>query len=210
MLTIGCVGALLASIQSSALIIAFPKLVSDLDASITTIIWVLLSFLLVVAAVVPITGKLGDIFGQQLLFNFGFLMFTIASFLSGFSQKSAMGYDLIGYRCIQGIGATFLFSNSVAIITNTFAPYKQVGIAQGAFQVSFAVGSVLGPVIGGAFAVTDWRWIFWFNVPPCGLCTICGFYFIRNPPWTKKETPWELVKKFDYLGSVLLMSFLVL
>jgi len=184
--------------------------VTDLDATIVTIIWVLLAYLLVLSAVVPVTGKLGDIFGQQLLFNCGFLLFTIASFLSGFSQKSATGYDLIAYRCLLGLGGTFLFSNSVAIITNVFAPYKQVGIAQGAFQVAFAVGSVLGPVIGGAFAVTDWRWIFWFNVPPSALCTLFGFFFIRNPPWTKKETPWELIKKFDYLGSVLLMTFLTL
>jgi len=116
-LVVGCLGGLLASIQSSALVIAFPKLVAELGASIDTIMWVLLSFLLVVAAVVPITGKLGDMFGQQFLFNVGFMFFTIASLLSGFAQESLHGTDLIGYRCIQGIGATFLFSNSVAIIT---------------------------------------------------------------------------------------------
>jgi MFS family permease len=116
-LAISCIGGLLASIQSSALIIAFPKLLTDLDASIVNIIWVLLAYLLVVAAIVPVTGKLGDIFGQQLLFNFGFLFFTIASLLSGFSQKDLHGTDLIGYRCVLGLGGTFLFSNSVAIIT---------------------------------------------------------------------------------------------
>jgi len=47
-------------------------------------------------------------------------------------------------------------------------------------------------------------------VPPCAICTLLGFIYIRNPPWTKKETPWELVKRFDYLGAFLLIGFLTL
>jgi len=163
-LAIVCVGILLTAIQSTALVIAFPTLLVQLDASILSIIWVLLSYLVVVSVFVPLAGKLGDIFGQQLLFDIGFLIFGVACLLSGFSQPSANGNDLVGYRCLLGLGGTFLFSNSVAIITTAFLPYGQVGIAQGAYQITFAAGIVVGPIIGGAFAVTDYRWIFWVRV----------------------------------------------
>lgn len=117
-LAIVSTGALLAAVQSSALVIAFPTLIVALEADIATILWVLLSFLLVVSAIVPIVGKLGDIVGQAILYNIGFAIFTVASLLSGFSQTSAHGKDLIFYRCLLGIGGSFLFTNSSAIVTN--------------------------------------------------------------------------------------------
>ena len=117
-LAIVSTGALLAAVQSSALVIAFPTLIIALQADIATILWVLLSFLLVVSSIVPIVGKLGDLVGQAILYNIGFAIFTVASLLSGFSQTSAHGKDLIFYRCLLGIGGSFLFTNSSAIVTN--------------------------------------------------------------------------------------------
>jgi MFS family permease len=103
------------------------------------------------------------------------------------------------------------FRNNVLFSLSVFAPFGQVGLAQGAFQVAFAAGSVLGPVIGGAFAVSDYRWVFWFNVPPSALCTLLGFIFIRNGERAKKkESSLDLIKGFDYIGSVLLITFLTL
>ena len=215
-LTIASLGATLAAVQSSALVIAFPTLLIDLRADIQTILWVLLSFMLVVASIVPVVGKLGDILGQAVLFNYGFAIFTLASFLAGFSQESVHGEDLIFYRVIMGIGATFLFTNSAAIVTNAFAPYNQVGLAQGVFQLAFATGSVLGPVIGGAFAVTNWRWIFWYNAPIAFVCTVLAFLLVRDSEAiTKarlaKNKSWQQhLRDFDWLGSTMIMAAILL
>ena len=148
-------------------------LIQELSADITTILWVLLAVMVVIACVVCVAGKLGDVFGQAFLFNTGFAVFTLGNLLGGFSQPASHGADLLAYRCVigargsgrratwrvcvcvrttamappsgasarrndtqqpsppvpllcAGLGAAFLFTNSSAIITDSFAPYGQV------------------------------------------------------------------------------------
>lgn len=165
-LFITCLGVLMASISTSALVIAFPTLLEELDMTINTVMLVLLVLLLVLAAAVTTAGKLGDIIGQATIFKIGYSCFTIGCLAAGFCDRKYRGYDLVGYRVIIGFGAALLFTNSAAIITTAFAPYNKVGLCQGVYQLSVALGGVLGPLIGGALATTNWRWIFWFNVPP--------------------------------------------
>jgi MFS family permease len=155
---------------------------------------VLLSVMVVISSVVCLAGKLGDVWGQAALFSVGFLLFTVGSLLGGFSQSSQQGHDLLGYRVVIGLGASFLFTNSSAILTDAFAPFGQVGcerprrakpsgvfrrgvqaarstcfvhyrrppfhvqvgLAQGVFAVFSSLGTVLGPLIGGSLADTDW------------------------------------------------------
>jgi MFS family permease len=158
-------GVFMASVSTTALIIAFPVLLQDLNMTIGTLMWVLLVILLLVGAVVPTAGKLGDIFGQARIFQTGYFLFVFGSLGAGFVQAPNKGMDLIACRVIIGIGAAFLFTNSSPILTTAFAPYNKVGLAQGIYQLSSAMGVVLGPLIGGGLATTNWRWIFWFNVP---------------------------------------------
>ena len=211
-LAISSMGVLLASVQTSALIIAFPDLVIALNSSLTTMIWILLVVMLAIACVVPLAGRLGDLFGQAVCYSVGFAIFTLSSLLSGFATKEQEGTDLLGYRVVMGVGAAFLFTNSAAIITNSFAPFKQVGLAQGVFNLFASLGSIVGPLIGGGLAVTDWRWIFWFNVPIGGICTILAFIFVRDPPRPRTTTAEFMRKlhKLDWLGAVLLIAFLLL
>ena len=165
-LFISCFGVFMASVSTSALVIAFPVVLIELEMTIGTMMWVLLVLLLVIGAVVPTAGKLGDMIGQAAIYKVGYWLFVIGSLGAGFSSSGNKGYDLVACRVIIGIGAGLLFTNSSAILTNTFALYGKVGLSQGIMQLSSALGTILGPLIGGGFADTNWRWIFWFNVPP--------------------------------------------
>lgn len=90
-LFISCMGVLMASISSTALIIIFPTLLIELDATISTVMYILIMLMLVVAGVVGIAGKLGDIFGQATLYKLGMFIFTLGSFIAGFADKKYQG-----------------------------------------------------------------------------------------------------------------------
>jgi len=84
-LSVTTVGALLASLQGSALLIALPEIMTDLHTGFLTIMWVILSFMLITTAVVPVVGRLSDMFGRKNLYNSGFAIFTLGSLLAGLS-----------------------------------------------------------------------------------------------------------------------------
>lgn len=204
LLFVSCFGVFMASVSTSALIIAFPVLLVELKMTINVMMWVLLVLLLMIGAVVPTAGKLGDIIGQSRVYIFGYWLFVVGSLGAGFVNKDYKGYDLIAARVVIGLGAALLFTNSSAILTNAFAPYNKVGLSQGIFQLSSAMGIVFGPLIGGGFAESDWRWIFWFNVPSGGLCALLAMLVVKDKQneSQKLKSNWEHIKSFDYLGSV--------
>lgn len=117
-LFISCFGVFMAAVSTSALIIAFPVVLVDLRMNISTMMWVLLVLLLVMGAVVPIAGKLGDIFGQSEVYIAGYWIFVLGSLGGGLVDESYKGYDLVAARTIIGLGAALLFTNSSAILTN--------------------------------------------------------------------------------------------
>jgi MFS family permease len=222
-LLISSLGVFMASVSTTALVIAFPVILVDLNMSISTMMWyehidipilifqyliiipffllrVLLVLLLMLGTVVPTAGKLGDMFGQSRVYLFGYWTFVIGSFGAGFVSSKNQGYDLIAARVVIGFGAALLFTNSSAILTNAFAPYGKVGLSQGIFQMFSAMGIVLGPVIGGGFATTNWRWIFWFNVPIGGTLAIIATFILKNSDSNKKISAMEQLLRFDYFG----------
>ena len=148
-LFISNVGVFLAAGSTSALIIAFPVLLEELNMTIAVMMWVLLVLLLMIAVVVPIAGKLGDIIGQAHLYKLGYFIFVFGCLGGGLVHKDQRGYDLLATRVVTGIGAALLFTNSSAILTNSFAPYGKVGLSQGCFQLAAALGAALGPLLGG-------------------------------------------------------------
>lgn len=204
-LFISSFGVFMASVSTSALIIAFPVLLMDLKMNINTMMWVLLVLLVVIGAVVPTAGKLGDILGQANIYKIGYWFFVIGSLGAGFVSVDRKGYDLVAARIIIGFGAALLFTNSSAILTNAFAPYNLVGLSQGIFQLSAAMGIVFGPLIGGGFAESNWRWIFWFNVPPGGLCAIAATIILKDKPSDSSDgslSTWDHLRRFDFVGAL--------
>ncbi len=194
-LSVTTIGSLLAAIQGSALIIGLPDILVNLKAEFLTIIWVLLAYLLVTTAVVPVIGRLADMFGRKNLYNAGFALFTLGSLLAGLAHERFHGWDLVGARIVQGIGGALLFANSTAIVTDAFR-HGRIGLGLGVNQIAVAAGFVLGPVVGGLLTALNWRWIFLVNVPLGIAGSIWGILRLREP-----ET-LPAGQRFDLWGSI--------
>src|SRR5436190_6714538 len=121
------VGMLLATINSGTLIIALPDLERSLHTSLLALVWVILAYMIASTVLVVTAGRLSDLFGRKRAYVLGFLVFTVASLGAGFS---ADGTQLILWRILQGIGGSFLFANTGAIVTDAF-PREQLGLAMG-------------------------------------------------------------------------------
>jgi EmrB/QacA subfamily drug resistance transporter len=192
-LSVTTVGALLASIQGSALLIALPDIMTQLHAGFMTIMWVILGFMLITTALVPVVGRLADMFGRKNLYNTGFAVFTLGSLLCGFSSPQFQGWDLVVYRMIQGVGGALLFTNSAAIVTDAF---RKGRVGLGINTIAFSAGFLMGPVIGGILTAIDWRWVFLINVPLGVAGTIWGILRLREPVALPSQ------QRFDWPGSV--------
>lgn len=196
-LSVTTVGALLASIQGSALLIALPNILADLKATFFTIMWVLMGYLLITTVLTPVIGRLADIWGRKRLYNSGFVMFGIGSLVAGLAQPQFHGADMIVGRVIQGVGGALLFTNSTAIVTDAFRK-GQVGLGLGVNQIAGAAGFLLGPIIGGILTEISWRWVFLFNVPLCLFGTLWGIWRLREPVQAAEH------QRIDWFGSVTL------
>lgn len=194
-LSVTTVGALLAATQGSALLIALPDIMAKLQAGFLTIMWILIGYLLITTALVPVVGRLADMFGRKNLYNAGFAIFTFGSLLAGFAQPQNHAVDLLVFRVIQGIGGALLITNSTAIVTDAFRGGR-VGLGLGVNQIAAAAGFVLGPVIGGLLTGISWQWVFWVNVPIGIFGTFWGMRRLREPV----SLPGR--QQFDFLGSL--------
>ncbi|HEX3722680.1 MAG TPA: MFS transporter [Nitrolancea sp.] len=194
-LSVTTLGALLAALQGSALLIALPDILVGLRASFLTIMWVLLGYLLITTALVPVIGRLADMFGRKNLYNAGFLVFTLGSLAAGLSQAQFHGVDLLIARMIQGVGGALLLTNSTAIVTDAFKSGR-VGLGLGVNQIAAAAGLLLGPVAGGLLTALSWRWVFLINVPLGIFGTIWGIRRLREPVALPAR------QQFDWLGSL--------
>ena len=205
-LSVTTVGALLASIQGSALIIGLPDILANLKADFLTMIWVLLAYLLVTTALVPVIGRLADMFGRKNLYNAGFAIFSLGSLFAGLAQARFHGWDLVLARVIQGIGGALLFANSSAIVTDAFR-HGRIGLGIGVNQISLAAGFILGPVVGGVLIAVDWRLVFLINVPLGIFGTIWGMLRLREPetlPTGQHFDAWGSITFPVGLGALLL------
>ena len=156
----------------------------------------LMGYMLVSAVFVVAAGRLGDMFGRTRMYNLGFAIFTVGSLLCAipWSTGPAGALQLILFRVVQGIGGAFLFSNSVAILTDAF-PENQRGFALGLNQVAGIAGSFLGILVGGLLSEVGWRWVFLFNVPIGVIATIWAHRTLREVG-TRKSEP------IDWLGNI--------
>ncbi len=130
--------------------------------------WVTTAYLIASTVTTPIYGKLSDIFGRRPLFIIAIAIFLIGSLAAGFATSM---YQLAGFRALQGLGAGGLMALPLAIMGDILAPRERAKY-QGYFLAVFATSSVIGPLVGGLFAGTDWilgitgwRWVFLVNLP---------------------------------------------
>ncbi|AFM41330.1 drug resistance transporter, EmrB/QacA subfamily [Desulfosporosinus acidiphilus SJ4] len=185
-------GALLSVLSSNTLIIALPDIMKELHASMNSIIWTVMIYMLVITILVPSIGRIADMIGRKKLFVSGFVIFTIGSLLCGFSQTA---WQLILFRLIQSIGGALLLAVSTPIVADAFSR-GELGKALGINGMIISVGSVIGPILGGAFVTIGWRWIFYINLP----IGIIGSIWA----WSQIKEVERLPQKqsFDWLGTI--------
>jgi EmrB/QacA subfamily drug resistance transporter len=171
-LTNTTIGTLMATIDSSIVLISLPAIfrgihMNPLTTSNTSyLLWMLMSYMVVTAVLVVSFGRIGDMFGRVKMYNLGFAIFTVGSLaasLTYFGGTSAAVY-LIAMRVVQGIGGAMIMANSTAILTDAF-PADQRGMALGINSVAGIAGSFIGLVAGGLLATVDWHLIFYVSVP---------------------------------------------
>ncbi|MFX1452513.1 MAG: MFS transporter, partial [Promethearchaeota archaeon] len=186
-------GAFFSIFDSTAVVIALPSIMIDLNASFASILWTIMSYMLILTIFVPAIGRVADMIGRKQLFARGFMIFTLGSLLSGFSFN---GEILIAFRVIQAIGAVLLFANSTTIVTDAF-PKNELGRALGINGMVISVGAVAGPIIGGALTIINWRLIFFVNVPVGIIGTIWAQIQLREIDILPPD------QTFDWSGTIL-------
>ncbi|MEV4540605.1 MDR family MFS transporter [Micromonospora echinaurantiaca] len=188
-------GMLLAALDQTIVGTALPTIVGELGG-INHYSWVVTAYLLASTASTPLYGKMADLFGRRPVFLFSIGTFLVGSLLAGLSQDMT---QLIVTRGIQGLGAGGLMTLAFTIISDVVPP-RERGRYQGLFGAVFGISSVAGPLVGGYFAETDWRWIFYINVPLAILAILVCSRVMRLVPFTRRE------HAIDWLGAGLLVA----
>src|SRR6266705_1741386 len=153
---------LLSSLGTSIANVALPTLAQAFTASFQEVQWVVLAYLLAITALIVSVGRLGDITGRRRLLLAGIVLFTVASLLCGVAPTLWL---LIAARAAQGLGAATMMALAMAFVGET-VPKEKTGSAMGLLGTMSAIGTALGPSLGGILIVTvGWRAMFLVNVP---------------------------------------------
>ena len=188
------------TLDSSIVNVALPTMARELNTTMAGIEWVVTSYLIVICATILLFGKLGDILGKTRIFKFGIGIFTIGSLLCGLSNTLFM---LILSRIVQAIGAGAAMATNQGIITETF-PANERGRALGMSGTAVALGTMVGPTLGGLIvSIAPWEYIFLINIP-IGILVYIGV--IKILPIKKKINDFII----DVKGSILFMISITL
>ncbi len=177
--------------------VSLPHIQGDLSISLDESTWILTSYMVSNAIVIPITGWLSTVFGRKRYLISSILFFTLASFACGYAPSFIF---LVVLRFLQGIAGGGLQPVSQAILLETF-PKEQRGMAMAIFGMGVVMGPILGPVLGGW--ITDnwgWRWIFYINVPIGLLSMLLINLFVFDPDYIRNAKRTSV----DYLGLAFL------
>jgi len=175
--------------------VALPHIAGSLSAGQDESTWVLTSYLVSNAIVLPLSGWLSSIMGRKNFYMSCVALFTVSSFLCGLAPNLA---TLIICRVLQGAGGGGLQPSEQAILADTFAPAKR-GMAFAVYGVAVVTAPAIGPTLGGG--ITDnftWRWIFFINIPVGLISLLLTSRLIQDPPYLRRRKLSET--KIDYIG----------
>ena len=193
-------GVLMAGLNSNVVLIALPAIFRGLNvdpmapANSSLLLWVLMGYSVVTTVLLVTIGRASDMFGRVRTYVAGFAVFTLASALLSLLWLSgaAGALLLIALRLLQGVGASFLFSNSGAILTDVF-PADRRGFALGVNQLAMIIGGMIGLVAGGFLAVLHWRLVFAISIPFGVAGTLWAKYRLpetARPSHEARFDPW--------------------
>ena len=180
-------------LDTSVANVSLPHIAGNLSATTDEATWVLTSYLVANAIILPATNWLGNLFGRKRFLMSCIVLFTLASALCGMAQS--LGF-LIFARVLQGASGGALQPISQAVLLESFPPAKR-GAAMAAFAMGVVVAPILGPTLGGW--ITDnysWRWIFYINLPIGLMAALMANVFIEDPPYLKRID----ASNIDYIG----------
>jgi MFS family permease len=214
------VGALMASINGTITLISLPVIFTGLGidpfgpGNFTLLIWVLLGYGVVTATMLVTVGRLSDMYGRARLYNLGFAIFSAGSILLFLTPNTgtAGGWEVVGFRLVQGLGAAFLFANSAALLTDAF-PSTERGLALGINQVAAMGGSVIGLILGGVLAgsptfyiggipIPPWRTIFLASVPVGVFGTVWAYLQLHEVATIRRGQKLDLLGNLTFGGGL--------
>ncbi len=188
---------LLSSLGTSIANVALPTLAKSFTASFQEVQWVVLAYLLAITTLIVSVGRLGDIVGRRRLLQAGIVLFTLASIACGGSNTLWL---LITARAVQGLGAAIMMALTMAFVGETVSK-ERTGSAMGLLGTMSAIGTALGPSLGGVLiAGWSWRALFLLNVP----LGVLAFSLVRHHlPGDRRRSKAER-PRFDHAGTLLL------
>ncbi|MEM0139968.1 MAG: MFS transporter [Ferroplasma sp.] len=204
------IGQFMATINTSIIIVALPAIFKGIhlnplqEGSFPYLLWLIMSYMIVLSVTLVSIGKLSDIFGRVRIFNLGFLIFTIGSVLLYIAPGTGytIAFELIIFRMVQATGGAFLMANTFAIITDNFES-KERGFAIAINSVAAVSGVSIGVVLGGIFATIYWRYIFLLSIPIGIFGTFWSYARLKD---TGKRVP----SKIDMPGNLIFASGLII
>ena len=174
---------------------AMPRIIGELGG-LSILAWVTTAYLLTSTTVVPIAGKLADLYGRRILYVGGLFIFMLGSALCGTSTNMT---ELIIYRGLQGMGGGIMMPMAMTVIGDIFPPDK-LGKWQGIMGAMFGLSSVIGPSVGGWLVdFSSWRWVFYINLPFGILAAACIFFGLQHEKRYKDQVV------IDYAGVITLV-----
>jgi EmrB/QacA subfamily drug resistance transporter len=170
-------GVLMTAVDTTIVVLALPEIQRSLHVALGAVIWVIISFLLVITLLATQVGRLGDMFGRVRMYETGFAVFVVGSLLCALAWDEV---SIIVFRVVQGIGGALIMANSGAVIADLY-PRERRGRAYGFTSLGWTIGAVLGVVLGGLIVTyISWRWIFWINVPTGAVAIVIALRVLRD------------------------------
>ena len=192
-----CLSMLMPSLNTSIANTALPTLAQTFSASFQSVQWIVLAYLLAITTLIVSVGRFGDIIGRRRLLLAGILVFTIASLLCGIAPTLPL---LIAARAAQGLGAAIMMALTMAAVSET-VPKEKIGSTMGLLGTMSAIGTTLGPSLGGLLIVTPgWRAIFFINVP-LGILNFLLAHRYLPPDHLQQH---DRKNAFDHTGTLVL------
>ncbi|KAI2618827.1 putative MFS transporter [Hypoxylon sp. NC1633] len=202
------IGAFLMSLDVFVISTAIPSITAEFHDT-SQISWYPAAYGLTVCAVTPLAGKIASVFPLRWVYQIHFFIFLVGSLICGVATTSNM---FIAGRAIAGVGAAGVASSGLTIVITVSSP-KQKPLNMGIASISFILGLILAPIVGGALTErVSWRWCFWINLPAGALSLVAMFFFFHPPPIQRVQSVVQRIRSLDLIGCVMFIPaiFMVL
>ncbi|XDG06923.1 hypothetical protein ABKA04_006538 [Annulohypoxylon sp. FPYF3050] len=196
--------AFISALDAMIITTALPTITKDIGGS-SEYVWIADSFVVASTVLQPLIGQLADTLGRKIPTIVSVALFTIGSGIAGGAHNVGM---FIASRSIQGIGAGGMYV-LIDIICCDLVPLRERGKYLGIVNSTAAVAAAIGPVLGGALARANWRWIFWLNIPICGVPFFTLLLFMNMKSGDARSQGWGRLGRVDYIGNVIFIPSLI-